>query len=175
MLVRKLIPADANAYRELRLFALRESPAAFGASYDQESHQAYETYLARFHASIQDHGNFMVGAFEPDGRLAGIAGLQTYTALKSRHKGFLWGVFVHPRARRQGVGRQLVQEIVAGARQTPALEQIVTAVVTANVHASRLYAAAGFRSYGCEPRALKVDGQSYDEDLLFLDLLAKSG
>ena len=175
MPVRKLVPGDANAYREIRLFALREAPAAFGASYEQESNQAYESYLARFHTSIQEHGNFIVGAFEPEGRLVGIAGLLTYTGLKSRHKGFLWGVFVHPRSRRQGLGRQLIQEIIAGARQIQGLEQIVTAVVAPNDQAGRLYAETGFRSYGREPRALKIDGKSYDEDLLFLDLRSSAG
>ena len=36
MVVRKLTPADANAFQSLRLLGLQECPAAFASSYEEE-------------------------------------------------------------------------------------------------------------------------------------------
>ncbi len=52
----------------------------------------------------------------------------------------------------------------------PGLEQIVLAVFSTNQVARRLYESCGFEVYGVEPRALKVDDQYLDEDLMILRL-----
>ena len=44
MEIRRLTPADVMAYRTLRLEGLREAPAAFAASYDEEAAFPLATY-----------------------------------------------------------------------------------------------------------------------------------
>ena len=48
------------------------------------------------------------------------------------------------------------------------LDQLHAVVVTTNLAARRLYARLGFRPYGIEPRALKVDDDYFDQELLVL-------
>ena len=48
--VRLLGPADAAAYRALRLDALQRHPCAFRASFDEEAGQALAEFAARLEA-----------------------------------------------------------------------------------------------------------------------------
>jgi len=47
---------------------------------------------------------------------------------------------------------------------------LTLSVTATNTMASALYAKLGFRRYGTLPRALKVDGEYHDKDLMVLDL-----
>lgn len=87
-----------------------------------------------------------------------------------RHKGSIWGVYVAPEGRGQGLGRALLDATLARARALPGLELILLGVVTENTAALALYRACGFVTYGVEPRALRVAGRAYDEALLALQL-----
>jgi len=169
-MLRKLGEADAFAYRDVRLFALRESPTAFGASYEQESAMMGDAFIAHYRARVVEPAGFVIGAFEVDGSLVGTAGLFFNAGLKSQHKALLWGIFVRPSARHQGLASRLVAAVILAARAIPGLEQINLSVVSTNENAIRLYLAAGFKCYGCEPRALRVDGIAHDENLMSLDL-----
>jgi ribosomal protein S18 acetylase RimI-like enzyme len=77
-------------------------------------------------------------------------------------------MYVRPDARRAGVGRRLVEAIVALARDR--VELIQLSVVKENEAARRLYAGQGFLEYGIELHALKQNGRYYDEILMAKDL-----
>lgn len=47
MQIRRLLPVDAALFQALRLFALRETPHAFGASYEEEASLALSTIEMR--------------------------------------------------------------------------------------------------------------------------------
>ena len=47
--------------------------------------------------------------------------------------------------------------------------QLQCSVTSENTVAANLYQRLGFVAYGVEPRALRVDGQYYDEDLLIIN------
>jgi RimJ/RimL family protein N-acetyltransferase len=159
MLVRRLVSQDAPEYRVLRLAALRESPASFGSSYEEERDRP----LGDFAALIGDPGErAFFGAFS-DAQLVGSVGFGRESSLKERHKGFIRGMYVVPGARGQGIGRALLARAIDFAEMLPNLQQITLAVNANNLPAIRLYRAAGFRQYGLEPRALLVDGTYHDE------------
>jgi ribosomal protein S18 acetylase RimI-like enzyme len=80
-------------------------------------------------------------------------------------------MYVRPTHRRSGAGRQLVQAVIATARQK--VEQIQLSVVSDNQPAIRLYQTLGFRQYGLEKNALKYNGKYSDEILMSLDLLSR--
>ena len=48
--------------------------------------------------------------------------------------------------------------------------QIHLSVVSENAAARQLYLSAGFRVYGLDPRALKVENRYLDEDLMVRDV-----
>ena len=101
--------------------------------------------------------------------LVGVAGFRVEDAVKLRHKGVLWGMYVRPEARGTGLGASLVKRVVEHARTL--VEELCLTVVASNTAACRLYSAAGFKEYGLERRALKVGSEYYDELLMALPLL----
>lgn len=157
--IRRLLPADAEAYRTLRLSALAESPDAFGSDVATESAAPVETFADRLRTS------YVAGAFAA-GRLAGIAGFRQLDREKTRHRGDIWGVYVEPRARRSGLGRLLLDHVLAHARTR--VQQVHLAVTAGNTASIRLYESLGFIRYGTEPRALRVGDRYLDEHLMVL-------
>ena len=155
--IRQLTQTDAAAFRELRLAGLLESPTAFGSSYAAEK----ELTVADFERIVGR--NYMVGAFA-DGRLAGVVGFYQLTAEKASHQGKIWGVYVDPLHRRSGLGRLLIENVLAHARGI--VSQVHLSAVTENRPALALYESLGFVSYGLEPNALRVEGRFYDEHLM---------
>jgi predicted lactoylglutathione lyase len=63
-----------------------------------------------------------------------------------------------------------MEELVRRARVQPDLEQINLAVADGQAAARKLYLQLGFKTYGREPRALKVGNVYVDEDLMVLML-----
>jgi RimJ/RimL family protein N-acetyltransferase len=160
--VRRLLPADAVLYREIRLEALRLAAEAFSSDFARESAEPAGWFAARLEASA------VFGAFA-GADLIGIAGFFACTGRKEAHKGVLWGMYVRPYARRAGIGRCLVEAVIGHAR--PRVEALRLTVVSGNDSARRLYAALGFVEYGIEKNALKEDGRYWDEVLMAKPLL----
>ena len=156
--LRQLSAVDAPAFRDLRLLGLQESPTAFGGAYADEQHRTVEDFAG----SIAN--SHIVGGFIAD-RLVGVAGFYVMAQQKSAHRGGIWGVYVHPEARRQGVGRAVLETVIAHARDR--VLQVHLSVTTGSA-ALRLYQQLGFEIYGTEPRALCVDGNYVDEHLMVL-------
>lgn len=92
MQIRLLEPADAPAYQALRLLALRESPAAFSASHDDEADRPLADVAARI-APAADGSVRMLGVFE-DGALAAFVALLHPQRAKLRHAMELAGMYV---------------------------------------------------------------------------------
>ncbi|GAB2713079.1 GNAT family N-acetyltransferase [Comamonas sediminis] len=160
--IRWLTPADAAAFQRLRLAGLRASPSAFGSSYEEEKDRSLAVIEARL-APSADQG--VLGAFARS-QLVGMLGIRRQDGLKTRHRMALWGVYVEPAFRGQGIAQALLAQAVAFARQVPGAVQIHLSVNAANASAIRLYEQAGFRAYGTEPAALLVDGELHDELLM---------
>jgi GNAT superfamily N-acetyltransferase len=103
--IRRLAPADAALYRDIRLEGLRCDPEAFGSTFEAENARP----LAFFSDRIG--GSTTFGAFHGS-ELVGIAGLLIHEGQKGAHKGLLVGMYVRPGARKAGVARRLVETIV---------------------------------------------------------------
>jgi len=162
IVLRRLTPEDAALYREIRLVGLRESPEAFGSTFDAENARPVEWFSERLRNRA---GTF--GAFDGE-ELVGTAGLRIGEGQKEAHKGTLVGMYVRAGWRQAGLGRRLVQAVLDFAREHVEIVQL--SVVSENAAARRLYLSLGFREYGFELRSLKQDGRYYDEVLMAKDL-----
>jgi RimJ/RimL family protein N-acetyltransferase len=164
IVVRRLKPADAEKYRQIRLAGLEDAPEAFGSTFESESLRPLSSFAERLGSSA------VFGAFR-GGELVGIAGFAIREGAKEAHKGLLWGMYVRPDARKCGVGRRLVEAIIDFAREQVEILQL--SLVSDNEPARRLYARLGFVEYGLEKNSLKYCGRYYDEILMAFDLRAE--
>lgn len=163
MQIRRLAAADAPAYAALRLRGLREHPDAFTSSDEEDRDIPVETWAKRLQA------NAFWGAFDGHGTLCGLVGLLGETRAKNRHKATVVGMYVAPEAAGRGAGRALMDALLAQAR-ADGLEMLVLTVTEGNGTAAGLYERCGFRSFGIEPRAIKVDGVAHGKNHMYLDL-----
>ena len=165
IVLRPLLPEDAPLYREIRLEALRNEPDAFSSTFEIERERPLEQFAARLRDA------HVVGAFRGTA-LAGIAGFYIQPGPKHAHKGMLWGMYVRPAQRSAGIGRLLVEAIIAHARQHVEVLQLF--VVADNLPARRLYRRLGFVEYGIERHATKYQGRYHDDVLMALPLVVDS-
>ena len=157
--LRQLAQEDAIGFRRVRLLGLQESPTAFGASHAQEAKMGADDFARRLEGAPD---RWVIGAFE-DSELVGVIGFARDGGDKSRHKGFIWGMYVIPASRGKGVGRALLEEALRRIDALPGLRSVRLAVVTSNEVARRLYEKLHFVRFGEEPEALCVDGAFHAE------------
>ena len=161
MHIRRLAAEDVNAYRVLRLDALRESPTSFGSAYEDEEPRPLADWVT-FMAGSEER--VFYGAFS-EGELVGSVGIEREGGRKERHRAFVRGMYVHAKHRGSGLGRQLLVAALEHAAGWAGLEQVTLAVTSGNTAAVALYRSAGFIEYGVAPRVLLVGNAYYDETL----------
>lgn len=153
----ELTPEYWPSWKSLRLEALRQAPEAFGSSWEEESQWSDE----QFQTGLKRGGIF--GAFIQN-ELVGCIGYYRMDTLKTRHRGFVWGMYVKPAHRNQGIASQLLQFTMDLARSQ--VTQLHLTCVTTNENALRLYYKNGFQIYGTEPKSLKIGEHYFDEALM---------
>jgi RimJ/RimL family protein N-acetyltransferase len=154
--IRRLAPADALAYRALRLRGLQDHADAFTSSWEEESARPLAATEARLSPASDGR---MWGAFAGEA-LIGAVGLRREERAKTRHKAIVFGMYVPAEHQGRGVGAALLAHLIDEARREDGLEQLELTVTEANARARALYERAGFRSFGIEPRAIRV-GNTY--------------
>lgn len=169
--IRPLTSDDVAEYHALRLRGLRESPEAFGSSYDEERDMALDEVAKRIEPSGTPTGRIMLGAFA-SGALVGVMGCVQSGKVKSRHKATVWGMYVAPEARGHGVGRAMLERGIEEARSWPNVDQLSLSVVERGTAARSLYLSVGFRPFGREVDAFRQDGHSDTVEYMTLDLRA---
>ena len=144
MTVRRLRADETTLLKTLRLRALAESPDAFGDSLAtaRARPDAYWTEMTRSVTEPDRHAMFLA---EDAAAAVGIAfGLVDRERADRAHLGGMW---VDPAARRRGVGRALVDAVLAWARERR-FRDIVLWVAEGNAAATALYERAGFTRTG---------------------------
>jgi ribosomal protein S18 acetylase RimI-like enzyme len=166
--IRPAVLSDVRELSQLRLEALQNEPDAFSRDYQTDSNNSlgdWEKWLRQ----RNDETMGIIFVAYVDHQLAGMMGIVRGLTTKTQHNGTIWGVYVRPDYRRQGIGGGLMAACVGWARQR-GVEVVKLGVTSTNVAAIRLYAASGFQVYGMEPKALRYDGRYYDELLMLREL-----
>jgi GNAT superfamily N-acetyltransferase len=163
---RPLEEHDFTTFVELRKEAFLNEPESFGSD--------YVTYAATplidkehfFEKVLNYPFSFVLGAFIEDASMIGLAGFTCHTATKRRHKGILWGMYVKPEFRLQGIARKLAEIIMLSAKEDAQCEQVLITVSPPGSVAHQFYDRLGFIQYGVEYRALKLEDEYVDEVLM---------
>lgn len=119
--IRILAPEDAAEWLRLRLEALRGDPEAFSASLEEYESLSAEEVKKRLWSSPDA---FVVGAFA-DARMIGMAGFYRDKGSKTRHKGRVWGVYVTPEHRGQGIGRRMMRMLLDHGIAVKGIQQVL--------------------------------------------------
>jgi ribosomal protein S18 acetylase RimI-like enzyme len=145
-MIRELRAGDVESYVKLRREALLDSPLAFVASPADDRFSSPEAIRDQ----LQRAPEFVImGAFRP--RLVSSVGLYRDRLLKSSHKAHLWGMYMTPNHRRQGVASGLLDAVLRHAAALAGVSWVHLKVSAATPGAQRLYERAGFRVWGTEP------------------------
>ena len=154
-MIRELTTKDIEAYAVIRHAGLVELPLSFSASVDDDfvsSPEAVRRELDRTPEST------IFGAFRPN--LVGAVGIFRDWHVKASHKAHVWGMYVVPTHRRQGIGSELLEAALNHARRLKGVSCIYLSVSSAAPEARILYGRAGFQIWGTEPDALSYNGQT---------------
>lgn len=165
MTFRILTSDDVEAYRALRLEALRTVPVAYTSSAEDFEKETLEAIRHRLEP--KDFGNFCMGAFNGE-KLVGIATFVPETRVKVEHKGNIFGVYVTASERGKGVARQMMGELLSRVKTYSKIKQVNIAVITSQKAAKHLYTSLGFEVWGLEQGALKLGETFYDEEWMVL-------
>ena len=141
--IRPVAEGEAQALREVRLRALRDSPDAFTEPLVEAEAHPIGVYEERVAASVRGETLNLV-AVDGTGRLVGLAG-----GIPWERRIRVVSVWVDPSARSGGVGAELVERIAVWSTQQGIDCQIE--IAPGNDPALRLYRRLGFEPTDDEP------------------------
>lgn len=158
----RLLADDWQAYRAIRLAMLDESPSAFGGTHAQavaDEEQLWRQRLADNAVILARVGTTPAGSV-----------MYSEYVTTDPADGALYGMWVDPGFRGAGIGRALVDAVIAQARAGDK-RRVVLHVVAGNDRAGRLYERAGFVPTGHIVTYPDDDGVIEVEMALVLDSL----
>ena len=157
-MIRRFIPDDAVEVARFRKIAVADSPLAFGAGPNDDPAQDTDAVAENLRQTLE---NVIVGDFDPG--LVGMVGLISGRGEKRRHKGTIWGFFVLPNHRKQGIGTRLMNEAISISNTWEGVAVIHLSVNEHGNDARRVYEELGFKTWGVEADALRIGRERYTE------------
>lgn len=145
--------SDAPRYRELMLEAYVLAADAFTSTASERQAEPPSWWIDRIASPSGLSQAF--GAFL-DQQLVGTVAVEYSARPKTCHSALIIGMYVRPAARGLGVGRALLDAVVAAARARLDLRQLRLTVTEDNDAAIHLYESAGFSTWGTEPSAIRT-------------------
>lgn len=149
--------SDASQFKRLRLRAIKETPTAFSAEESEEEEKPISYFEAILGESV------VFGCFSDDELIAKFCATRDRPK-KLNHKAYLWGLYVDPSCRREGIAQDLFLKVMEQCK----IQGIIhfRAIVTAgNVRANTFFIRNGFDQIGTEHLSLYFDSQFYDADI----------
>ena len=148
--IRSFAAHEWGTYKDLRLGALADSPDAFGGTLDQEKDRSDSEWSNRLASGVASRLDLPLVA-EVGREPIGLAwGRIEISSLDVAH---LYQMWVAPSYRRLGVGRMLLEAVIAWAKAANAC-YLALGVTCGDSPAMRLYVRAGFQPLG-DPEPLR--------------------
>ena len=143
--IRRLAADEWPRWREMRLLLLKDSPEAFGSTYDETLARSDESWREHVESAATSDNRCILVAEEAGTWLA-CAGAY---ASEDDPPGEIWlfTVWTRPEQRGRGLQRRLVEALMAWSRQQ-GFRRMRLWVTDANTGAQAVYAALGFTPTG---------------------------
>lgn len=167
MEVRPLTETDLDPFIDLRLHGLKESPDSFLISFEQEKETGPAYFKELLGAENPDN---LIFGFYMDEKLLGILGMYRDNLPKLSHRMNIWGIYVHPEVRRNGVAKAMMKKAIDHAKKQERVLNIRLSVDGKNQKAIELYQKFGFIEWGKEPRATQGVSELLDDIHMSLQL-----
>ena len=164
VIIRLAREEDVQAYRGLRLEALRNHPEAFSSDYAANLAKPLTYWADRLKPDVTNSTVALYFAAH-DRQLIGMCGIARADSPKTQHSASIISMYVQPDWRGFRIAGGLIAACLDWARARD-VKIVKLAVVTTNSAAIHCYGRWGFRAYGVEPQALYYDGVYYDELLM---------
>lgn len=161
--IRPLEIDDFAMFLEIQREALVQSPELFGSDYEWFESLSILSKEQRYEKYMNFPYQYILGAVDDDGNIAGMIGYSSEDSSKTRHKGTVWGLFVRPEYRGKGIATIMVMSVLETAQDMLDVEQVQLAVSTQNEASYGLYLRLGFNVFGTELHAMKI-GDSYVDE-----------
>lgn len=158
MRIRELNEKSALIYRVLRLKGLKEEPASFDSTYEDEE----QLTINDFEEYLKQPNQIVFGAFE-EADLVGILTLSIKCETKRAHIAKMTSLYVYDEYKEQGISNSLIASAIMRARELKC-EQIHLSVNIENKHAKSLYISFGFEIIGMEKEILKISENKYIDE-----------
>lgn len=159
--LRRLTLDNVDAFRAMRLRALREHPRAYLQTYEEENARQ-----RKFH-EIMIEQNIVMGAFQTNDTV-GVEILVGYTILslnqmnKTKHKGNVWGAYVVPEHRYNDLAKQMRLRLFEVAKGI-GLKYCTSSIVANNPAALRVHLGVGYIEMFRETDGVQHADGSFDD------------
>lgn len=108
-----------------------------------------------------------------ENQIVGLLFFSTGTKLKNSHTGE-FGVSVHPKYQRLGIGRALIETLLGWARSNRRIEKVFLQVFASNTNAIKLYEQMGFTAEDRHVKAIKqFNGDHVDIIQMYIETNSK--
>jgi ribosomal protein S18 acetylase RimI-like enzyme len=149
-------------YRDIRLEALKNNPTVFGSAYEEELPLPEAEWRRRMQNAL-----FAVEAETPagtpEGKALGMIVCARNNRIKTSHICNIYSVYLNEDYRGRGIGDKLMEAALAEIKKMPGVVKIELAVNPTQKAAAHLYRKYGFKLTGRVKKALRVNGNFYDE------------
>ena len=155
--IRRLGRDEVDAFRHIRLEALRCEPASFASSYEDWASLSADEWRQRLK-------NPVIVAFQND-EPVGLIGLLRERPRKTAHRAQIVMVYVRKNWRGSGLAKKLLDAITNYAQETD-VTQLELSVSAENPIAIRFYEREGFTEIGRVPAGITHEGRGIDDVLM---------
>lgn len=153
--------SDWQTFKDIRLRSLKDSPEAFGYTYDQASKESDQQWQDRCKTRPNQKALPLLAEIdgEPCGVIWGVIRSPKETTAN------VYKMWVSPDARGLGVGRALLETIINWSREQ-GMESVTLGVYTSNAPAIALYKSLGFKP--CGEASIEEGSDERIQDMILL-------
>lgn len=164
--LRQMTVDDWTLLRDIRLLALSTDPHVFGSNFEKEN--GYDADVWR--SWLEDADVAIFGLFDDSGAVAGMTAIALRRDDDTRSTAKLWGSWLRPDLRGQGLSALLYRARIDWARRHPSVQKIIVSHRASNTASMKANQKHGFIFTHRAPHVWP-DGAA--EDQLFYELVVK--